>query len=102
MSFEPGPDELDFSDITQALQDVERAPDRHLAPGDVIGGGRFIVEEHIGQGAMGEVWRVTDDLLDRDLAVKIVRIQDRISVAERDELTARVLREAKAAREAGD
>lgn len=102
MSFEPDPDALDFSDITQALQEVEALPSRALAPGDVIGGGRFIVQEHIGRGAVGEVWRVTDGLLERDLAVKIVRIQDRVSVAERDELTARVLREARAAREAGD
>lgn len=102
MSFEPGEDELDFGEITAAVAQVQRVQTpMTFSEGDVIHG-RFTLKEHIGQGAMGEVWRVADDSMGREAAIKIVRIQDRVSAAERDELVARVFREAIAAQKAGE
>jgi hypothetical protein len=54
--------------------------------------GRYRLQEPIGRGAMGIVWRGRDELLDRDVAVKEVR-----AAAESDSIYQRTLREAKAA-----
>ncbi len=54
--------------------------------------GRYRLQEPIGRGAMGTVWRGRDELLDRDVAVKEVR-----AAAESDSIYQRTLREAKAA-----
>ena len=39
-------------------------------PGDVLGG-RYQLEELIGEGGMGSVWRATDRTLERSVAVKV-------------------------------
>jgi hypothetical protein len=54
--------------------------------------GRYRLQEPIGRGAMGIVWRGRDELLDRDVAVKEVR-----AAADNDGVYQRTLREAKAA-----
>ncbi len=54
--------------------------------------GRYRLQEPIGRGAMGIVWRGRDELLDRDVAVKEVR-----AAADNDGIYQRTLREAKAA-----
>jgi eukaryotic-like serine/threonine-protein kinase len=54
--------------------------------------GRYRLQEPIGRGAMGIVWRGRDELLDRDVAVKEVR-----AAADNDDTYQRTLREAKAA-----
>jgi len=54
--------------------------------------GRYRLQEPIGRGAMGVVWRGRDELLDRDVAVKEVR-----AAADNDDIYQRTLREAKAA-----
>jgi hypothetical protein len=54
--------------------------------------GRYRLQEPIGRGAMGIVWRGRDELLDREVAVKEVR-----AAAENDSIYQRTLREAKAA-----
>jgi tRNA A-37 threonylcarbamoyl transferase component Bud32 len=54
--------------------------------------GRYRLQEPIGRGAMGIVWRGRDELLDREVAVKEVR-----AAADNDTIYQRTLREAKAA-----
>jgi hypothetical protein len=54
--------------------------------------GRYRLQEPIGRGAMGIVWRGRDELLDREVAVKEVR-----AAADNDSIFQRTIREAKAA-----
>jgi len=58
---------------------------------------RYLLAERIGRGAMGTVWRARDELLDRDVAVKEVRLPVSVSDAERDNSYQRTLREARTA-----
>ncbi len=64
--------------------------------GSVIGG-RYRLRDLIGRGAMGAVWRARDELLDRDVAVKEVKIPPALGGPDRDALYQRTLREAKTA-----
>jgi eukaryotic-like serine/threonine-protein kinase len=57
--------------------------------------GRYRLQEPIGRGAMGIVWRGRDELLDREVAVKEVRAA--VTAAESQDAYRRTLREAKAA-----
>jgi serine/threonine-protein kinase len=57
--------------------------------------GRYKVVSKIGQGAMGVVYRATDPLLERDVAIKTIRID--VSANEREEFKKRFFREAKSA-----
>src|SRR6201994_3733311 len=59
--------------------------------------GRYNLEQPIGRGAMGVVWRARDQLLDRDVAVKEVVISALISADERHNAYQRTLREARTA-----
>ena len=59
--------------------------------------GRYRLEEPIGRGAMGVVWRATDQLLDREVAIKEVQIADTLTEEERATAFQRTLREAKTA-----
>src|SRR6266536_470413 len=65
-------------------------PERRIAD-------RYWLERPIGGGGMGVVWLARDRLLDREVAVKEVRLPDTVPGHERDLLHARVLREARAA-----
>ncbi|UUU43372.1 hypothetical protein [Streptomyces sp. NBC_00162] len=38
----------------------------------VLLGGRYVLDEKIGGGVMGEVWPAADHVLERDVAVKIL------------------------------
>ena len=38
--------------------------------------GRYVLVELLGHGAMGQVWRATDEVLDRPVAVKVIRQAD--------------------------
>jgi len=59
--------------------------------------GRYRLEAPIGRGAMGVVWRARDQLLDRDVAVKEVKIAETLTAQERANAYQRTLREAKTA-----
>ncbi|MFJ7267491.1 protein kinase [Streptomyces sp. NPDC099050] len=51
--------------------------------------GRYRLEQPLGQGGMGEVWRAHDTALERAVAVKVL-----LEAATNDELVARFRREA--------
>src|SRR5215469_12130266 len=59
--------------------------------------GRYRLIEPIGRGAMGVVWRASDQLLDRDVAVKEVQLNAALGDAERANAYRRTLREARTA-----
>ncbi|HEY4465437.1 MAG TPA: protein kinase [Streptosporangiaceae bacterium] len=59
--------------------------------------GRYRLEDPIGRGAMGTVWRAWDELLDREVAVKELRIRDGLTAEERSKAYERTHREARTA-----
>lgn len=58
--------------------------------------GQYILEEKIGAGGMGEVWRARHRLLIRPAAVKVIRPQALAAMGDRDLLMRRFEREARA------
>src|SRR6266436_1620803 len=59
--------------------------------------GRYSLQQPIGRGAMGVVWRARDMLLDREVAVKEVVLSASIGADERKNAYQRTLREARTA-----
>ena len=59
--------------------------------------GRYRLDQPIGRGGMGVVWRAEDRLLQRPVAVKQVELPAVLDDAERELLRRRVLREARVA-----
>ncbi|HZA82030.1 MAG TPA: serine/threonine-protein kinase, partial [Actinomycetes bacterium] len=58
---------------------------------------RYELQDELGHGGMGVVWGATDTLLARQVAVKEVDLPRGVDAAEREQLRARVSREARAA-----
>ncbi|MEV7771478.1 serine/threonine-protein kinase [Kitasatospora sp. NPDC086791] len=63
-----------------------------MEKGDVLGG-RFRLEEQLGRGGFGVVWRATDTTIDREVAVKVLLAEH----ATDREAVSRFVREAKTA-----
>jgi eukaryotic-like serine/threonine-protein kinase len=69
------------------MRDVE---DRRIA-------GRYELGEQLGEGGVGIVWRATDTLLGREVAIKEVELPPAVRDKQRAVLRARIIREARAA-----
>ncbi|MGE5137438.1 MAG: serine/threonine-protein kinase [Gemmatimonadota bacterium] len=65
--------------------------------GQRVVAGRYLLQDRIGRGAMGTVWRARDPVLARDVAVKEVQVPGLLTAQEREVLEQRTLREARAA-----
>lgn len=72
-----------------AVRHTNTAEGRLLKVGDLVSG--FRVVAFLGRGASSEVWRVRDDALNRDLALKILTSQDNTIQRERFLSEARLL-----------
>ena len=59
--------------------------------------GRYLLRDALGKGGMGTVWRATDDVLKRQVAVKEVKLPPVLSSEDNDAMRKRVMREAQTA-----
>ncbi|GAA3125736.1 hypothetical protein GCM10010466_15790 [Planomonospora alba] len=66
------------------------------APSGYLLAARYRLAEPVGRGGMGTVWRARDELLDREVAVKEVRLPLVLDEELREELCARTEREGRA------
>lgn len=59
--------------------------------------GRYLLVERLGEGGAGTVWRGVDQVLDRQVAVKQVRVPAGLTPQERSAFTGRAIHEARSA-----
>lgn len=72
---------------------------RGYTEGDRIGG-KYTLIDRLGEGGMGAVWRAHNELLDVDVALKLIRT-DEVEAAEGTLMSDRLLQEARAAARLG-
>ena len=69
------------------------APSAPRMPGPIAG--RYRITGRLGRGGMGTVWRATDELLDRQVAVKELHLNEGLSESDEQLYRDRALREAR-------
>lgn len=92
----PGGTSSALADATPRAPHARQALHLHAAqlpPGTELGG--YVVEEPLGEGGMGHVYRAVDVRLDRPVALKVLST-NRLDIDDAQESRARFLREARA------
>ena len=87
------PDIDDYLKSTAALNETKSIQGRMLHPGEPFGG--FRVVAFLGRGATGEVWRVHDESLNADFAMKIFAPSETSTEKETARLRRRFIAEAR-------
>nr|WP_236700491.1 serine/threonine-protein kinase [Allosalinactinospora lopnorensis] len=78
-------------------QESARQGTIEAGPGERVLKGRYQLLEEIARGGVGTVWRATDLALEREVAVKELRLPTDLSETERESLLQRTTREARVA-----
>lgn len=92
---------MNTSEETQSDPSGPPPPPPHAGPpspvkvGDVVDQ-RYAIQEMIGAGGMGLVYRATEDEIERDVALKFILVDDSLPKAEQDEYYERFRNEAQA------
>lgn len=78
-------------------RDPSRSGTLQASPEERLLKGRYRLHEEIARGGVGTVWRATDEVLGREVAVKELRLATDLTDEERESLLRRTTREARVA-----
>ncbi len=96
---EPMPDSGPVSSARTGTSSDQIVQLRTYSVGDCVGG-KYTLLERLGEGGMGAVWRAHNELLDVDVAIKLIR-SDELEAPDGTLLGDRLLQEARAAARLG-